>query len=374
LVQQYIPGASVQQLLRHGKRFTETEVRKMAADVLEILTYLHNLNPPVLHRDIKPSNLILGDDGQVYLVDFGAVQNSAAAEGVTFTVVGTTGYAPLEQFWGKTVPASDLYALGATLIHLLTGTAPADLPQQNLRIQFRDRISLNPQFSQWIESLTAPALEQRFTNASDALEALHTNRYPKTLLSTISKPAGSQVRLKKSPTQLSIKIPIQKRSLLDIIKLGANLILTAGSLPLMLWLGVAIISLVIAMFIALFNNNSFGFFMLLLLILVLASLWIATSKEFGRVQDNISQTIRNIFGCYYLKFDSKHFVIKRKVFGLSYLKKVNWISDIKKIKKIPFAELTIQTRMTSYSFAQELTESEREWLFQEIRDWLNYKD
>jgi len=374
LVQQYIPGASVRQLLSHGKRFTETEVKKLATDVLEILTYLHGLNPPVLHRDIKPSNLILGDDRQVYLVDFGAVQNSAAAEGVTFTVVGTTGYAPLEQFWGKTVPASDLYALGATLIHLLTGTAPADLPQQNLRIQFRDRISLNSQFTRWIETLTAPDLEKRFTNASEALEALYTNRYPKTLLPTISKPTGSQVQLKKSPTQLSIKIPIQKRSLLDIIKLGGNLILTAGSLPLMLWLGVAIISLVIAMFIALFNNNSFGFFMLLFLILVLASLWIATSKEFGRVQDNIGQTICNIFGCYYLRFDSKHFVIKRKVFGLSYLRKVNWISDIKKIKKIPFAELTIQTRMTSYSFAQELTESEREWLFQEIRDWLNYKD
>jgi len=374
LVQQYIPGASVQQLLRHGKRFTETEVKKLATDVLEILTYLHNLNPPVLHRDIKPSNLILGDDGQVYLVDFGAVQNSAAAEGVTFTVVGTTGYAPLEQFWGKTVPASDLYALGATLIHLLTGTAPADLPQQNLRIQFRDRISLNPQFTQWIESLTAPALEQRFTNASDALEALHTNRYPKTLLPTISKPTGSQVQLKKSPTQLSIKIPIQKRSLLDIIKLGANLILTAGSLPLMLWLGIGIIALVIAMFTSLFHNNSFGFFMLLFLIIVLASLWIATSKEFGRVQDNIGQTIRNLFGYCYLRFDRDSFVIERKLFGWSYIRKVNQISDIKKIKRIPFAELTIQTRMLSYCFAQELTESEREWLFQEIQDWLNCKE
>lgn len=74
-----------------------------------------------MHRDIKPSNLIWGEDQHVYLVDFGAVQAQAAVTGVTFTVVGTSGYAPLEQFWGRAVAASDLYALGATLIHLLTG-------------------------------------------------------------------------------------------------------------------------------------------------------------------------------------------------------------------------------------------------------------
>ncbi|NES23175.1 MAG: serine/threonine protein kinase, partial [Symploca sp. SIO3E6] len=123
LVQQYIPGVSLQEYLAQGQRFTEAEVTSIAQEVLEILSYLHSIQPPVLHRDIKPSNLIWGDDGQVYLVDFGAVQDTAAAEGVSFTVVGTTGYAPLEQFWGKAVPASDLYALGASLIHLLMGVA-----------------------------------------------------------------------------------------------------------------------------------------------------------------------------------------------------------------------------------------------------------
>ncbi len=374
LVQQYIPGASLRQLLSHGKRFTETEVKKLATDVLEILIYLHNLNPPVLHRDIKPSNLIFGDDGQVYLVDFGAVQDSAAAEGVTFTVVGTTGYAPLEQFWGRAVPASDLYALGATLIHLLTGTAPADLPQRDLRIQFRDRISLSPNFTRWIEVLTAPDLEQRFPQASAALEALHTNRYPQILLSTIPKPTGSRVQLKKSPNELSIKIPHKKRSLLDLIKLGANLMLTAGSLPVMLWLGLTILALVFTMFFALFYNNSFVFFILLFFIFVLSSLWIATAKEFGRVQDNIGYTLRDIFGHYCLEFNREYFVIARKLFGLSYFSNVGHIVDIKNVSKIPYIELTIQTRKTSYFFAQELTESEREWLFQEIQDWLNYRE
>jgi serine/threonine protein kinase len=373
LVQQYIPGASVQQLLDGGKRFTETEVQKIATEVLEILIYLHGLNPPVLHRDIKPSNLIVGDDGQVYLVDFGAVQDSAAAEGVTFTVVGTTGYAPLEQFWGRAVPASDLYALGATLIHLLTGTAPADLPQKDLRIQFRDRISLNPHVIRWIEVLTEPDLEQRFTQASQALEALRTNRYPKISIPAIPQPAGSRVQLKKSPEYLSIKIPRPRRSLLDLLKLSGNLMLAVCSFPFALGLGLMIFPLIIGLFIALFSNLSL-FLCLLPLTLIMSFLWRSTSNELVRLQYQLTQMLRNIFGDYCLYFDREFFVIERQLFGLSYLRHVDLMTELKNVKQISFQELTIQTqRILSYSFAQELTESERDWLFQEIQGWLNLK-
>lgn len=172
LVQDYIPGASLQQMLNQGKRFREVQVREIATEVLHILAYLHQLSPPVLHRDIKPSNLILTEQGSVYLVDFGAVQDRAVGEGATFTVVGSCGYAPLEQFWGRAVPASDLYALGATLIHLLTGRPPADLPQENLRICFEDWVSLNPSFVHWIKQLIEPAIEQRFNSATQAMKAL----------------------------------------------------------------------------------------------------------------------------------------------------------------------------------------------------------
>jgi serine/threonine protein kinase len=180
LVQEYIPGSSFKELLNQGKRFTESELRKIAEEILKILVYLHELNPPVLHRDIKPSNLIWGEDKRVYLVDFGAVQDKAAAEGATFTVVGTYGYAPVEQFGGRAVPASDLYALGATLIHLATGTSPADLPQRDMRIQFSDRVSLSPSFSSWIEHLTEPALEERLSSAFLALNGLVSGQYSRT--------------------------------------------------------------------------------------------------------------------------------------------------------------------------------------------------
>jgi len=136
LVEEYIPGHSLAELLEQRKKFTESQVKAIAIAILEILIYLHELNPAVLHRDIKPSNLIWHqsskeENPEIYLVDFGAVQDKASAEGKTITVVGTYGYAPMEQFGGRAVAASDLYALGATLIHLLTGISPADRPPNN---------------------------------------------------------------------------------------------------------------------------------------------------------------------------------------------------------------------------------------------------
>ncbi|MEA5534432.1 serine/threonine-protein kinase [Crocosphaera sp. XPORK-15E] len=207
LVQDYIPGKTLQQLLEEGKHFTEENVKNIAIQVLEILQYLHNFEPPILHRDIKPSNLILTEDEQVYLVDFGAVQNAAAVEGVTFTVVGTTGYAPLEQLWGKAVPASDLYGLGATLIHLLTGVSPINLPQDNLRIQFSDRLSIEAFFVKWIERLINPDLNSRFKTAKEALISLNNKRFPKDSLEFIALPLASKIQLQESSHQSILSIP-----------------------------------------------------------------------------------------------------------------------------------------------------------------------
>ena len=205
LVEEYIPGSSLKQLIEIKKRFTEEELRKIGSEVLDILCYLHTLNPQVIHRDIKPSNLIIGEDKKVYLIDFGAVQDSVAAQGATFTVVGTYGYAPIEQFGGRTVPASDLYALGATLIHLVTGTIPADLPQKKMRIQFRDKVSLSDGFINWIEKLTEPDIDDRFSTAKEALEALKSHLILNAAVTLYPSP-NSRVIVHKSDESLEILV------------------------------------------------------------------------------------------------------------------------------------------------------------------------
>ena len=220
LVQEFIPGVSLKDLLEQGTQFSEEKVCQLTAEVLQILIYLHKLNPPVFHRDIKPSNLIWGKDRHIHLIDFGAVQDKAAKSGATFTVVGTYGYAPMEQFGGRTVPSSDLYALGATLIHLLTGVAPADLPQEALRIQFADRANIRPGLIRWIEKLAEPDSAHRFSTAEQALEALQwimqvdrsslASRGDSTsgkMAIPYQRPELSRVELHRSPEVLQIRIP-----------------------------------------------------------------------------------------------------------------------------------------------------------------------
>ncbi|NMG19385.1 serine/threonine protein kinase [Brasilonema bromeliae] len=177
LVQTYIPAQTLDEYIKAGRTFTEAEVKQIAKALLTILIYLHEHKPPTIHRDIKPSNILLTNRsgnsvGQIYLVDFGSVQTVAASEGGTMTVVGTYGYMPPEQFGGRTVPASDLYSLGATLIYLVTGTQPADLPQKDLRIQFEQAAILSPILTEWLRRMSEPSLERRLSSAREALAAL----------------------------------------------------------------------------------------------------------------------------------------------------------------------------------------------------------
>ena len=177
LVQTYIEAKSLQEYLSDGRTFSESEVKQLATALLDILAYLHQRQPPVIHRDIKPSNILLKNRsgnsvGEVYLVDFGAVQTLATQQGKTVTVVGTYGYMPPEQFGGRAVPASDLYSLGATLIALITKQHPADLPQKDLQIEFEQFTQLSPGFTSWLKWMTHPSLERRPASVQIAKEVL----------------------------------------------------------------------------------------------------------------------------------------------------------------------------------------------------------
>lgn len=211
LVQTYVAGKSLEEHLKAGRTFSEAEIKQLAKALLSILIYLHGRQPPVIHRDIKPSNILFPDRSgdsaaQVYLVDFGSVQTLAAREGGTMTIVGTYGYMPPEQFGDRAVPASDLYSLGATLITLVTGTHPADLPQKDGRIQFEQVTDLSPALSNWLRWMTEPSLDRRLTSASAAGQALEQQISRNAAPLVVNKPTGSKVSLNKDVDSLEILI------------------------------------------------------------------------------------------------------------------------------------------------------------------------
>ncbi len=210
LVQSYIESRSLQAWVQFGRTFSEEDLQAIASQLLEILDYLHSRQPPVIHRDIKPGNILLGDrsgnsPGQVHLVDFGSVQT--VQHGGTVTVVGTYGYMPPEQFGGRTIPASDLYGLGATLIYLATGKHPCDLPHQAMKIQFKERVCLNPALINWLQLMVEPSLELRFQSAKQALEALKNSSFREHIPAIANKPFYSNVKVTHSRQSLEILIP-----------------------------------------------------------------------------------------------------------------------------------------------------------------------
>jgi serine/threonine protein kinase len=346
LVQDYIPGSSLQELLEKGKRFTEKEVRSIATEILEILIYLHELSPPVLHRDIKPSNLILGEDKHIYLVDFGAVQAQAAVTGVTFTIVGTSGYAPLEQFWGRAVPTSDLYALGATLIHLLTGIAPADLPQKDSRIQFADKVSIHSYLRVWIEKTTEIAIEKRFTSAKTALEALKSRqlqRFSGDIVSasqTIVKPYPTYIQINKSSDHLKIYVPAGGlRKLNEIFNYGCwGLIILYCLFPFLSLISVALpgVGLIV---------------------------WGIIAIQLGLLCGTQTQ----------INFDRVKFELAKKILGNTYAREIcgdREIVDIFLQRTGSIFQVVIRSKNRIYNLGGALKEEEAAWLAYEIKDWL----
>ena len=143
LVMDYVPGHDLREMLAsalsEGHPLSERKVLTWADQLCSALTYMHDQDPPVLHRDIKPSNIKITPAGNVKLVDFGLVKVLVPDDQRTITVVqgrGTVQYTPLEQYGGDTGYTgvrSDIYSLGATLYHVLTGQPPLDAKARFLK-------------------------------------------------------------------------------------------------------------------------------------------------------------------------------------------------------------------------------------------------
>ena len=209
IVQELAPGQSLATLIENGWRPDEATVKEIAEGVLNILVYLQELTPPVIHRDLKPQNIIYQPDtSKLFLVDFGAVKDTYNNTMVASTVVGTYGYMAPEQFRGGAVLSTDLYGLGCTLLFLLTGQSPAELPQRKLKINFRSVVKIGSNFADWIEKLIEPNVEYRFQNARDALDVLKGNvSFENYKNQQFSKPDYTSIRFQEEKGKFTVIIP-----------------------------------------------------------------------------------------------------------------------------------------------------------------------
>jgi serine/threonine protein kinase len=173
LAMEYIEGVSLAQVIEEKRPLDGAEVVHAFLELLGILDYLHGRVPPILHRDIKPSNIILRPTGFPALVDFGSVRRVfLSPEESGSTIAGTYGYMPYEQYMGQASPASDLFATGATFLHLLTGRAPRDFMNDEGHIRVPESLPVEPRLRSVLARLLKHSPTERFSNARDVRNAL----------------------------------------------------------------------------------------------------------------------------------------------------------------------------------------------------------
>ena len=259
LVMEYVEGTSIGQMIDERRPLEASEVAHIFLELLGILDYLHSRVPPILHRDIKPANIIVRPDGQPALVDFGSVRRVfLTPDEAGSTVAGTYGYMPYEQYMGQATPASDLYALGATFLHLVTGRAPREFMTDEGRIEVPDPLPGDPRLRPIIARLLRPSPAERFASAREVRQALLSPAIvrasptpPPVRRGVVNRVGANVAALGPVPRQLDGPVaelldrvapralelmdtsakPSDEAGLLDWLTLIVFSVLTAGSLP-----------------------------------------------------------------------------------------------------------------------------------------------
>ncbi len=370
IVQELIAGKSLAQEIADGWHGNEADIKEIAEQVLHVLIYLHELKPPIIHRDIKPQNIILRPNGKIAIVDFGAVQDTYRNTQVGgSTVVGTYGYMPPEQFRGKAIPATDLYALGATVLFLLTGRSPADLPEIRFKINFRNSINISPSFANWIEKMIEPAIEDRFSSAHEALKFLHNqakNHENLNFSHINSEPLGSLIKFKRTYDLLEIEIPSPfsnscKRKKDGLIWLIISCI--KNGLLLLIFNFLVFYTTVGLIRLALNSLGVISYLSYLIAVLLVTYLSI-----------NAFAKCRIVIGEQNFKIDWGIFKFKRSKKGktqdLNYAELTVTEKNSSEGDKIIKREFALHQGVYVHKVANHLSRAEKEWLAQEINEFL----
>ena len=365
LVQSYIDAKSLEEQVTTGRTFNEAELKEIAEKMLNILIYLHQRKPSIIHRDIKPSNILLTNRsgnsvGEVYLVDFGSVQNITAVENHTLTVVGTYGYMSPEHFGDRAVPTSDLYSLGATLIYLATGIHPADFLQKDLQIQFADKTQLSEHFTSWLKKVLEPSQEKRFSSAKVALSALQNPEIVNLSFANnvTIKPVGSEIILNKSADKLEIIKPGTGWTLNSFGKLLGNIFISCFALyfVILLWT-LPFIKWFMLPFVICIVFSSWGFFLFF---------------RFGKTRLLIDNKIHLTYEMFGIKYQLPHKSLRENIIKLEYnncLIQENK-SSIERISYNYFSQKIVVWAGNEQYQLIGMTPPELHWLLKELSEFL----
>jgi serine/threonine protein kinase len=178
LVMEYLPGHNLEdEMVQYRREPLDWEdVTRWGMVLADVLAYLHSQQPAIIYRDLKPANVMLLPDGNVKLIDFGIARRLYPTRLADTMQLGTDGYAPLEQYSSRSEPRSDVYALGASLYHLLTGRVPEAAPMRVAGHKLTPIRALNRKVPEPVERVITQALSlqagDRFPNAQSMREAL----------------------------------------------------------------------------------------------------------------------------------------------------------------------------------------------------------
>ena len=173
IVMDYIEGRHLESVAKEYGAQSQEDVIEWAKQLCDVLSYLHSRKPPIIYRDMKPSNVMLKPDGKLMLIDFGTAREFKENSVADTTCLGTQGYAAPEQYGGhgQTDARTDIYCLGATLYHLLTGHNPSEPPYEMYPIRY-----WNPELSSGLEEIilkcTQKNPDDRYQNCGGLLYAL----------------------------------------------------------------------------------------------------------------------------------------------------------------------------------------------------------
>ena len=202
VVMDFIEGKSLKKYLEENGSFSEEDVTNWAKQICDVLIYLHSRNPKIIYRDLKPGNIMLRPNGTICLIDFGTAREYKAEEKGDTIYLGTRGYAAPEQFGGQgqTDERTDIYCLGTTMYHLLTGHNPSEPPYEMYPVR-----QWNPLISQGLEKIiekcTRQNPDERYSSATEVLYDLDNTS---ALEEDYRKKAKSRIRIFAGAASLAL--------------------------------------------------------------------------------------------------------------------------------------------------------------------------